>query len=106
MNVDPHATLVVRLGQRIAQLRIAALLTQAELADRAEMARTDLVRRENGLGSLASLKTVMRLARALDVEPSEILCVLDSRWCFEQAWRLERLSRGTMAHVARPLGAS
>ena len=53
-----------RVGEQVRALRIAALLGQDELADRANVSVSTVQSLENGGGS--SLKTLIRVARVLD----------------------------------------
>lgn len=62
---------LVRLGQRLRQLRRAADMTQQELADAALITRVTLIRAEAGETSLGA-RHLYALARALKVEPSDL----------------------------------
>jgi putative transcriptional regulator len=53
-------------GARLRALRVAAGLTQQQLADRLGMRATNITRLENG-GRTPSWETVLRLAKALGV---------------------------------------
>ena len=55
-----------RIGEQVRALRIAALLGQDELADRANVSIGTVQALERGTGS--SLKTIIRVARVLDRE--------------------------------------
>ncbi|MHC2275296.1 transcriptional regulator with XRE-family HTH domain [Bradyrhizobium diazoefficiens] len=64
-------------GQIIANLRLAAELSQEELAERANIHRTYVSQIERGLKS-PTLVMVFRLAKALGTMPSKILKQLES----------------------------
>lgn len=68
---DPAEAFVV-LGERIRELRHQRGLTQEDLALEANMHRTQIDRLERGLRG-PQLKTILRVARGLDVEPGELL---------------------------------
>lgn len=58
------ATLITRLGSAVRALRISRDLTQAELADRANITRKTLSGLESGTGS--TVETLLRVLNALD----------------------------------------
>jgi transcriptional regulator with XRE-family HTH domain len=58
---------VVYIGDRLKNLRIRRALTQQELADRAGISSNALNRIE------LSMSTLRKLAKALDVDPSELI---------------------------------
>jgi len=62
----------VRLGQRIRELRLAAGLTQAELARRTGIHRPNIARVEAGRHT-PSLETLARLATAIGVPTTAVL---------------------------------
>lgn len=62
----------VRLGQRIRELRLAAGLTQAELARRTGIHRPNIARVEAGRHT-PSLETIARLAHAIGVPTTRVL---------------------------------
>ncbi len=62
----------VRLGQYIRSLRKRNRLRQKELADKAGLSTSYLCEIENGRTN-PSLKTLMKIARALNVSCSELL---------------------------------
>lgn len=64
------------LGARVAVLRRERGLSQRTLGLRAGIERPNIARIEAGRHML-TIDCVMRLARALEVQPSAILCVLD-----------------------------
>jgi len=57
--------------ERLQELRIRAALTQAELAERAGLSRTTIVRLEQGDPNVLP-STLRKLARALKVKPVEL----------------------------------
>ena len=63
---------------RLRQLRLRAALTQAELADRAHLTRTTIVRLEAGDPN-ALPPTIRRLARVLRVKPTDLWEESDDR---------------------------
>lgn len=56
---------------RLKQLRTSRLLTQGELADKSGVAQNRISQMELGMG--ARRKTIEALAKALGVEPSELV---------------------------------
>jgi transcriptional regulator with XRE-family HTH domain len=90
MKIDSRLTddaVLGEIGQRIARLRLAANLSQAELARRAGIGRGALQRLE--AGAPVGLVAVIRVARTLDV-----LSQLEA-WLPEQALRpMEALRLG------------
>jgi transcriptional regulator with XRE-family HTH domain len=62
---------VVKIGRNLRRLREDRLLTQAELADRAGIALSSLVRIENDQVD-PRFSSIRKLARALDVDPHEL----------------------------------
>ncbi|WP_225125950.1 MULTISPECIES: helix-turn-helix domain-containing protein [unclassified Bradyrhizobium] len=63
------------LGQKVRHLRRSLKLTQADLADEAGIRRASVIDVERGQAN-PTLDTIVRIAAALRVEPSELL-VLD-----------------------------
>ena len=64
-----------RTGERIARLRRGAGLTQAQLAERADVTRETLARWETGGGKLSpNAKMLLRLAGFFHVSVEELLC--------------------------------
>ncbi|WP_271519044.1 helix-turn-helix domain-containing protein [Bradyrhizobium sp. CCBAU 53380] len=63
------------LGQKVRHLRRSLKLTQADLADAAGIRRASVIDVERGQAN-PTLDTIVRIAAALRVEPSELL-VLD-----------------------------
>ena len=61
-----------RFGQRVRELRIAAGLSQEELAERAGLHRTYIGGIERGERNVGVLN-LLQLARALKVRPGELL---------------------------------
>lgn len=68
-DLDPYAAVV---GKRIKELRGDRSLTQSELATRAGLQLTTIFSVESGLQYL-TLKTLIGIARGLDVEPADLL---------------------------------
>ena len=66
------ATLYEKLGHNIKRLRKSRNLSQEELALRATLDLTSISETESGLRN-SSLKTIQKLAKALNVEPYELL---------------------------------
>lgn len=64
------------LGARVREMRKARGLSQADLADAAEMHRPNVARLEIGT-NLPTLDTIALVAAALGVAPSELLEVID-----------------------------
>jgi DNA-binding XRE family transcriptional regulator len=63
------------LGQKVRELRRSLKLTQADLAGEAGIRRASVIEVERGQAN-PTLDTIVRIAAALKVEPSELL-VLD-----------------------------
>jgi transcriptional regulator with XRE-family HTH domain len=63
---------LAQVGERISELREARLLRQAELAERAGISPSTLSQIESGRVSNPHIGTIRKVARALDVEPSEL----------------------------------
>lgn len=62
-----YETEIVRLGERIRELRKARNYTQEQLAAYTEIPRSNISKIENGLMNL-EFKTIVRIAQALEVE--------------------------------------
>ncbi len=62
---------VVKIGKNLRRLREDRLLTQAELAERAGIALSSLVRIENDQVD-PRFSSIRKLARALDADPREL----------------------------------
>ena len=60
------------VGERIAELRENQLLRQTELAEKAGISPSTLSQIESGRVSNPHIGTLRKIARALNVEPSEI----------------------------------
>jgi transcriptional regulator with XRE-family HTH domain len=108
MKVDPYAEPAVRLAQQLRLLREKAGISPKEMGKRLRMHRegVDRLERNGDGGELPSVRTILRFAEALSVEPSEILCVLDERWAMAERWRQERIASGAMAECATPIGGA
>jgi transcriptional regulator with XRE-family HTH domain len=65
------------IAGRLRALRTERGLTQATVAERSGITRTNVMRHEAGVHS-PSLTSVLRLARALEVPPSALLSALDA----------------------------
>jgi transcriptional regulator with XRE-family HTH domain len=63
---------VMKIGTQVKRVRVRALLTQQELAERAGIGLTTLNRIENDHAE-PQFRTIRKLARALNVAPSELL---------------------------------
>ncbi len=74
MRQDPVAT---AFGERVRTARIAMGLSQEALAEAAGLHRTYVGSAERGLRNV-SLHNILRLAKALDVRPGELLDGLES----------------------------
>lgn len=72
MRPDPEAVLIAGVGARLKALRLAAKLTHAQAAERFGCEIRNYQRMESGKINL-SLRTVARLAEALQVGPREII---------------------------------
>lgn len=65
-------------GEVIKELRNQKNISQIELAERGQFNRTYISDLERGLKQ-ASLSTILRLAGALDVQPHELIMLLERR---------------------------
>lgn len=70
-----RSNLVKRFGERLREVRIQRGLSQEALADRARLHRNAVSLIERGHRA-SGLDTVERLARALQVEPRELIPLL------------------------------
>ena len=75
----PDAEVAERLGLRIREIRERRKLTQALVSARSGIARANIARLENAREHVPSTMTVLRIAAALEVEPTEVFEVLDTR---------------------------
>lgn len=66
------ATAVVYIGDKLRKARTRRLLTQAELAEKSGINPTTVVRVERNQAE-PHFRTIRKLARALDVDPTELL---------------------------------
>lgn len=73
-----HRSFVQRFGQRIRALRLARDLSQEALADAARLHRTHISLIERGQRAVR-LETIVALAIALGVQPSELMPRLEGR---------------------------
>jgi transcriptional regulator with XRE-family HTH domain len=64
---------LVHIGERIVELREAQLLRQSELAKRAGISPSTLSQIESGRVSHPHIGTLRKVARALDIEPAELM---------------------------------
>lgn len=64
------------IGARIRELRIERRLTQRDIARATGICRDNVARVERGRHS-TTIDVVLRIAAALEVNPTAILCVLD-----------------------------
>jgi transcriptional regulator with XRE-family HTH domain len=63
---------VVYIGDKLKNLRVRRALTQQELADRASIRKNTVSRIERNEGE-PHMSTLRKLAKALDVDPSELV---------------------------------
>jgi transcriptional regulator with XRE-family HTH domain len=70
--VDPTA----QFAENVRRLRLAAGLTQQALSDAIQMDSAEISRLERG-GRDPQLLTIVRVARGLDVTPSELLAGIE-----------------------------
>jgi transcriptional regulator with XRE-family HTH domain len=63
---------VVKIGDRLRDLRVRRALTQKELADKADIGTNTVARLERN-ETEPHMSTLRKLARALDVDPSELI---------------------------------
>ncbi len=64
--------LLVRVGRRVAELRVARGWTQEQFAERARLDPRDFQKIEAG-GLPLTLRRLLRLANTLEVDPQELL---------------------------------
>jgi transcriptional regulator with XRE-family HTH domain len=67
-----RAIVTVELGRRVRALRLSLGISQEQLAERARVHRTYVGSLERGERNVA-LINIVRLANALDVDPSELV---------------------------------
>ena len=72
----PTVAIAARFGENLARCRKRAELSQEELGFRASLHRTEIGQLERGM-RLARIDTLIKLAGALSVEPSELLEGMD-----------------------------
>jgi transcriptional regulator with XRE-family HTH domain len=63
---------VVKIGDRLRDLRVRRALTQGELAEKADVGTITVARLERN-ESEPHMSTLRKLARALDVDPAELI---------------------------------
>jgi transcriptional regulator with XRE-family HTH domain len=63
---------VVYIGDKLREIRTRRLLTQIELAEKAGVNPTTIVRTERNQAE-PHFRTIRKLAKALDVDPTELL---------------------------------
>jgi transcriptional regulator with XRE-family HTH domain len=63
---------VVYIGEKLKEIRTRRFLTQEELADKAEVSHSTIVNIERNHAE-PQFRTIRKLAKALDVEPTEFL---------------------------------
>ena len=63
---------VVYIGEQLREVRTRRLLTQDELADRASVSQSTIANIERN-NAEPQFRTIRKLAKALDVDPTELL---------------------------------
>ena len=63
---------MVKIGDRLRDLRVRRALTQKELADKADIGTNTVARLERN-ETEPHMSTLRKLARALNVDPSELI---------------------------------
>ena len=63
---------MVKIGDRLRDLRVRRALTQEELAEKADVGTNTVARLERN-ESEPHMSTLRKLARALDVDPAELI---------------------------------
>jgi transcriptional regulator with XRE-family HTH domain len=63
---------VVYIGEKLKEIRTKRLLTQDELADKAGVSQSTIANIERN-NAEPQFRTIRKLAKALDVEPTELL---------------------------------
>lgn len=71
--------LAQKIGARMRELRLREGFTQAEVSDRSGIARSNVTRLETGRLHVPSIDSVVRYCKAIGVQPTEVLSVLDER---------------------------
>ena len=74
--MNERKAISLRVGERLRALRVAAGLTQQQVAERTSKHRPLVCRLEKGVHQ-QRLDQILAFARAVGVKPSEILMVLD-----------------------------
>jgi transcriptional regulator with XRE-family HTH domain len=63
---------VVKIGDRLRDLRVRRALTQEELADKADLGTNTVARLERN-ETEPHMSTLRKLAKALDIDPAELV---------------------------------
>jgi len=71
-NRSPTMPTVVYIGDKLKEIRTRRLLTQTELAEKSGVNPTTIVRVERNQAE-PHFRTIRRLAKALNVDPTELL---------------------------------
>lgn len=113
ITLDVMAELKVLIGQRIAEARQAANMTQEELAERAGLASENLSRAERGRSMLKTPKLIAvadalgvsldDLARGREVKPVDVEPPSRTRDVARLVKRLDELDDETAQHAAKLL---
>jgi transcriptional regulator with XRE-family HTH domain len=71
---EAKMAVVVYIGEKLREVRTRRLLTQDELADKAGVSQSTIanIERDN---AEPQFRTIRKLAKALDIEPTELLGV-------------------------------
>lgn len=82
MEAGEKSKLLEAFGKVLEELRLERNLSQAELAELGDFNRTYISDLERGLKQ-ASLSTIIRLAKAFEMQPSDLLIELEKHINFK-----------------------
>ncbi len=98
---DSHDELLLAFGRRLAGRRRALGLTQAQVAERMGLAAAESVSRYERGGQDPKLSTLMRFARALECQASELLPLQSARTANPDHDALREEGQVLLARLAR-----
>lgn len=85
---DPRRLVAARLRE----MRFEAEMTQQQVADGCGLSRKTIATLESGRANV-SIRHVFEYAKGVDIDPREIVCVLDEWWRSATGWTPVELDR-------------